>query len=181
METKKHTVDVIPDCIMETLEAYDVRFLGGETPSVSGVVHADAYMAERDAKLAFFEFESFTDGGGDMIIPIEIHEGRLGDPKSWAEAFRKSMGEFDPWEEAHLWLDENGNPIPDRGIPYTTGFEVYKDFVDWKSDMLDPLLDDLDKACIAAPIENLFDATTRFSARESGSRVREPEIAGAPR
>jgi hypothetical protein len=95
-----------------------------------------------------FELEAYTPGGGDMLHTIELGEGEEGDLFAWRDAFQEMYDNFDPWREAHLWLDEEGNPSPES--PFWHGLECYEDIKRYDEETLEATLDDLKRLALSA-------------------------------
>lgn len=96
-----------------------------------------------------FEIEGTTDAQGDMIHTLQIGEDKVDDLQTWVEAYRREVDYFDPWEEAHKWLDDEGRPAP-RKTPFDNGYDLYQDIVAYKDDMLWPVYLELCKAFATA-------------------------------
>lgn len=83
-----------------------------------------AYLEENDFKCIHnedcWELESYTDGGGDMIITIS---------ELTKEALCEYLDNFDANEETSLWWP-NGNP--GRGVPFNNIKDLYNDIEDWR-------------------------------------------------
>ena len=87
------------------------------------------------------ELESYTDGGGDMIISIDVS-------KDWKKAFKDYVEDFDIDNEVSLWWPDGQ---PGRGVPFNNIRELYDDiegWVNWLKDIIrvmegkDPLEDE---------------------------------------
>lgn len=87
------------------------------------------------------ELESYTDGGGDMIISIDVS-------KDWKKAFKDYVEGFDIDNEVSIWWPDGQ---PGRGVPFNNIRELYDDiegWVNWLKDIIrvmegkDPLEDE---------------------------------------
>ena len=67
------------------------------------------------------ELESYTDGGGDMIITIEVSD-------DWKQAFKDYVEEFDIDNEVSIWWPDGQ---PGKGVPFNNIRELYDDIDDW--------------------------------------------------
>lgn len=87
------------------------------------------------------ELESYTDGGGDMIITIDVSD-------DWKKEFKDYVEDFDIDNEVSLWWPDGQ---PGRGVPFNNIRELYDDiegWVNWLKDIIrvmegkDPLEDE---------------------------------------
>lgn len=67
------------------------------------------------------ELESYTDGGGDMIITIDVSD-------DWKKEFKDYVEDFDIDNEVSLWWPDGQ---PGRGVPFNNIRELYDDIEDW--------------------------------------------------
>ena len=67
------------------------------------------------------ELESYTDGGGDMIITIDVSD-------DWKQAFKVYVEEFDIDNEVSIWWPDGQ---PGKGVPFNNIRELYDDIDDW--------------------------------------------------
>lgn len=67
------------------------------------------------------ELESYTDGGGDMIITIDVSD-------DWKQAFKDYVEEFDIDNEVSIWWPDGQ---PGKGVPFNNIRELYDDIDDW--------------------------------------------------
>ena len=67
------------------------------------------------------ELESYTDGGGDMIITIDVSD-------DWKQAFKDYVEEFDIDNEVSIWWPDGQ---PGKGMPFNNIRELYDDIDDW--------------------------------------------------
>ena len=67
------------------------------------------------------ELESYTDGGGDMIITIDVSD-------DWKQAFKDYVEEFDIDNEVSIWWPDGQ---PGTGVPFNNIRELYDDIDDW--------------------------------------------------
>jgi hypothetical protein len=81
----------------------------------------------KDAKE--IELESYTDGGGDMIISIDVTE-------DWQKEFREYVENYDIDNEVHIWWPDGQ---PGKGVPFNNIRDLYNDieeWVDWLKDII---------------------------------------------
>ena len=71
-----------------------------------------------------WELESYTDGGGDMIITLE---------ELTKEALVEYLENFDVNEETNLWFP---NGQPGNGVPFDNYKDLWDDIEDWRQRML---------------------------------------------
>ena len=71
----------------------------------------------------FNEVIGRTPEGGEIVNTLYITDDQKDDPQAIAEAFSDLYEEFDPWEYAHLWLNDDGSASERNGIfsPTTAG------------------------------------------------------------
>lgn len=67
------------------------------------------------------ELESYTDGGGDMIITIDVSD-------DWKKEFKDYVEDFDIDNEVSLWWPDGQ---PGRGVPFNNIRELYDDIEEW--------------------------------------------------
>ena len=67
------------------------------------------------------ELESYTDGGGDMIISIDVSE-------DWKKAFKDYVEDFDIDNEVTIWWPDGK---PGKGVPFDNIRDLYDDIEDW--------------------------------------------------
>lgn len=88
--------------------------------------------------------EGTTTTGHNAPINIEIDHKHWLEPTEWSLAFHSALttGDFDPWKEAHLYLDENGDVEPEHknDYPYLSGEDIYEAMKYY----LDTVLDNID-------------------------------------
>lgn len=125
MSIEKNTYTNIPEEVMRVFAANDIEVIG---------------EFESDSETQY-EIESYTPEGGDMCHTIRMGEGEEGDISAWRDAFAEIYDEFDPWREAHLWLDEEGNPASNS--PFWDGLSLYEDIKRYDEETLKATLDDL--------------------------------------
>lgn len=94
-----------------------------------------------------FEFGGWTPAGGEMIHDLYVKDDALTTTKAWALAFQEMVCDFDPWEEAHKFLDVNGDPVP-GDTPFDNGLELYEDIVAYKEGTLEVANQELGEASI---------------------------------
>lgn len=81
----------------------------------------------KDAKE--IELESYTDGGGDMIISIDVTE-------DWQKEFREYVENYDIDNEVYIWWPDGQ---PGKGVPFDNIRDLYNDieeWVDWLKDII---------------------------------------------
>lgn len=87
------------------------------------------------------EFSGYTDGGGMQVHTGYICEEDINDVEAWYCMFDEIAEAFDPWEEAHLWLDEYGCVRPGKGVPFDNGLDLYHDYQSYKAETLEHVRD----------------------------------------
>lgn len=81
----------------------------------------------KDAKE--IELKSYTDGGGDMIISIDVTE-------DWQKEFREYVENYDIDNEVYIWWPDGQ---PGKGVPFDNIRDLYNDieeWVDWLKDII---------------------------------------------
>ena len=73
----------------------------------------------KDAKE--IELESYTDGGGDMIITLDVTE-------DWKKEFRDYVENYDIDNEVTIWWPDGR---PGKGVPFDNIRDLYNDFEEW--------------------------------------------------
>lgn len=91
-----------------------------ETPTEANRV----YLEENDFSCTEYdndwELESYTDGGGDMIITLD---------ELSKEALVEYLENFDVNEETNLWFPEGS---PGRGVPFDNYKDLWDDIENWR-------------------------------------------------
>ena len=80
-----------------------------------------------DEEAEEIELESYTDGGGDMIITLDV----TGD---WKLEFQKYVEDFDIDNEVSLWWPEGR---PGKGVPFDNIRDLYDDIKEWHDWLVD--------------------------------------------
>lgn len=128
MEEILDMYEPMPEGVLEALESNGM--------SVRGCV--------KELGTLYYELEGTTECGGDMTHVLVIKEGRCGSVRAWMEAMEEVMRDFDPWEEAHKWLDEDGRPS--RGAEqFESGYDLFLDMQLYKAETLTYTCDELRK------------------------------------
>lgn len=73
-------------------------------------VHTEKY---RDTDLWLFEFSQYTKAGQDFNFSVEM---RYADPDTLIKSVREYYENYDPDEEAYLWIGDDGHGK--NGAPY---------------------------------------------------------------
>lgn len=73
-------------------------------------VHTEKY---RDTDLWLFEFSQYTKAGQDFNFSVEM---RCADPDTLIKSVREYYENYDPDEEAYLWIGDDGHGK--NGAPY---------------------------------------------------------------
>ena len=73
-------------------------------------VHTERY---RDTALWLFEFSQYTEAGQDFNFSAEM---RYADPDTLIKSVREYYENYDPDEEAYLWIGDDGHGK--NGAPY---------------------------------------------------------------
>ena len=117
----------------ETLDMYKympegvLEALGSNGLTIRGCV--------KELGTLYYELEGTTECGGDMTHVLAIKDDRCGSVRAWREAMDEVMRYFDPWEEAHKWLDEYGRP--GKGAEqFESGLDLYNDLVLYRVETL---------------------------------------------
>ena len=139
----------IPNRILDAFEEHSIKVFDGN-PMEDGTV--------------YFEVEWYTPAGGDNLGDVYVPESALADESAWANAIADMVKAYDPWEEAHKWLDDEGNPVPDEGIPFAKGIEVYQDCLDGKRETLEALIEDVRSLGKDSPIDSAKEGPARDAA-----------------
>ena len=69
------------------------------------------------------EIETYTDGGEDMVIGIEVD--------GWQDSFREYVDGFDATESVMTWWREGEDKAHERGVPFANIIEHYEDYMGW--------------------------------------------------
>ena len=94
-------------------------------------VHTERY---RDTDLWLFEFSQYTKAGQDFNFSAEM---RYADPETLIKSVREYYENYDPDEEAYLWIGDDGHGK--NGAPYRIS-DIVADMEDAES-MVDTLLE----------------------------------------
>ena len=128
MEETLDMYESMPKGVLEALESYGM--------SVRGCV--------KELGTLYYELEGTTECGGDMTHVLAIKDDRCDSVRAWMEAMEEVMRDFDPWEEAHKWLDEDGRP--GRGAEqFESGYDLFLDMQLYKAETLTYTCDELRK------------------------------------
>lgn len=84
-------------------------------------------------------FRAYSSEGYDVDFIIRMNDDELLDAKEWYRGAHQEYEYFDPWTEAHMWLDDEGKPV---NAPFESGLELYED-IKGVSDTFKSLVDDL--------------------------------------
>ena len=69
------------------------------------------------------EIETYTDGGEDMVIGIEVD--------GWQDSFREYVDGFNATESVMTWWREGEDKAHERGVPFANIIEHYEDYMGW--------------------------------------------------
>lgn len=97
-------------------------------------VHTEKYL---DADLWLFEFSQYTKAGQDFNFSAEM---RYADPDTLIKSVREYYENYDPDEEAYLWIGDDGHGK--NGAPYRIS-DIVADMEDAES-MVGTLLEALE-------------------------------------
>ena len=97
--------------------------------------------------VAILSFNGTTDSGGDMYHSFSISADNWWCPADWSWKFHEDVYvEFDPWNEAHLWLDDMGNPTEGARM-FSDGESLYRDIKNYDDDVLSVIDAELGRLC----------------------------------
>ncbi len=80
----------------------------------------------RNGDVLYFGLVHDIFGGIRLTYVVSVNEDELMDAGAWRDAFCEAYRYFDPWEEAHRYLDEDGRPT-DETYDFYSGLEVYEE------------------------------------------------------
>ena len=125
-----------------TQEMIDLARKAVEADKCDGFFDAFGFKINGDIEEAGeIELESYTDGGGNMIITIDVSD-------DWKKEFKDYVEDFDIDNEVCIWWPDGQ---PGRGVPFNNIRELYDDiegWVKWLKDIIrvmegkDPLEDE---------------------------------------
>ena len=116
--------EIMPESIQKVLEDHGLRCV----------------EAQNDDGKWSFEVEGFTDAGGDEFHTLSINVGEVFDLGAWRRSFADMWDAFDPWREAVIWCDDEGNPV---NTPFSRGIDLYHDLEAYDRDVLEAAYNDV--------------------------------------